>query len=114
MNVARTNFINQRCKPGFYVFNSALSPPVTLGRKIDNVLRIRESTSFEDEHAARLHLVAVARGGIGPKILRERILKLKSDSAAHNTHAVYGINQGLDVFSKNVPSFVFDHSISVH
>src|ERR1041385_6429922 len=103
MNVACTNFINQRYKPGVYVFNSALSPPVTLSGKIYDVLRIRESTSFEDKHAAWLHFVAVARSGIRLKILREHILKLKSDSAAHNTHAVYGIHQGLDVLLKDVP-----------
>jgi hypothetical protein len=85
---------------------------VTLGRKIDDVLRIRESTSLEDEHAARLHFVAIAGSGIGLEILRECILKLKSDSAAHNTHAVHGIHHGFDVFSKDVSLLVFDHTVA--
>ena len=82
---------------------------MAFGREIDNIARIGQSARLKYEHSSWLHLIPLASGSVGFKVLRISVLELKCNAAPHNTDTVDSIDQRFGVFSKYVAFLVFDH-----
>ncbi len=64
---------------------------------------------LEHEHLAWLHLFARAGGFVSLEVVREVVLELKGDTAAHDANAVDRIDERLHVSPKDVSCREFDH-----
>ena len=102
--------INQ---PAFNIFNTAFSPPMTFGRKIDNPPWQYQLSCFKSKHFPRLYDFLFTRLLIRLEILRIFIFKLQRDTTPHNTNTIYGIHQGFGITLKNIASFKFNHDQSL-
>ena len=81
-DVPRPNLLRQCDKAGIDILHPAFAPPVALGRKVDDIARIRQLTGLGDEHSPWLHLVPLAGRSVGFVVLlfyhiRAYMLKLK-------------------------------------
>src|SRR5439155_16156216 len=103
------DLFNQRGQARVDVLQARIVPPVPLGRKVDDVFRMDHPPGREDLHASWLDLAGAAGALVERKVLRERLLELKSDALSHDPDAVDGVHQGFCVCLEKVALCALDH-----
>src|SRR5438093_4557079 len=105
-----TNDFRERRQTCLYVFDTALAPPMPLGRKVDDVARRRELPGPEYEHPSWLHFAALACRRIGLEVLWKCVFELQCDTAPHHAYAIDGIDERFRLALQNIATSEFDHS----
>jgi hypothetical protein len=77
---------------------------VPLGRKVDDVVRIRQLPGGEDEHLPGNDFFAFAGGFVLPKVPWEHTLELRGNPAPHEADAVHRIDERFNVRTQDVSS----------
>ena len=80
-----------------------------LRRKVDDVPRIHQFSTFVDMHSSGLYLAFLASPLIGVKHIWILLLKLESDAFAHHAFSVYGINERFSGGFKQIACDYFQH-----
>mmetsp|Transcript_43971 Transcript_43971/g.77548 ORF Transcript_43971/g.77548 Transcript_43971/m.77548 type:complete len:329 (-) Transcript_43971:1069-2055(-) len=108
-DATRANLAHQRRQARINVLDPALALPVPLGGKVDDEAGCGQLAHLVHEHAAGLHLFALAGRLIGLEVLGPGDLELQRDATAHDAHAVDGVDDRVGIVLQDVAAGQFDH-----
>src|SRR5215471_16496672 len=102
-------FIRERLETCLYVLHAAFAAPVPLGRKVDDIFRVRDVAGLEHKHPAGLDLPPLAGGFVGFEVLRVGILELERDATTHDADAIDCVDERFRVRQQDIAGPVLDH-----
>ena len=108
-DAAGTDLAHQRRQARVDVLDAALALPVALGGEVDDEARCGQLAHLVHEHAAGLHLFALAGRLVGLEVLGPGVLELQGDATAHDAHAVDGVDDSVGIVLQDVAAGQFDH-----
>ena len=107
--IETTDFLSECDEPGVDVLQTRGSPPVTLGREVDDVAWWRKLVRLVCEHPSGLDFTVAVRRSVGPIILRSRLPELLGSPRAHVPNTVDRVDKGIGLFCQQISGLVLDH-----